>query len=552
MIRNCQIISKYKWLLVAWFFINLIQAYFTNLHYDEAYYWLYSKILDWGYFDHPPLIALISKIGVSISHSTLGLRIIPVLMGVIVLLGILKLAEDKTNEMNLFFYIISFPLITSHIAGFLTLPDASLCFFFILFLFFYKKYLQEDSANNVLILSLVIAAMIYSKYHAFLIIAFTILANTKLLLKRSFWLIAFCSFFLLIPHFIWQFQNDFPSLLYHLNTRTSGFSLSNFTDYIFSQLLLAGPLSGLIIIFLAIKFNPKNIFERTLKYIALGFYLFFLIYCFRSRIEAHWTAVATIPLIIISYKQLTHTIKIKKLMPYLIYPSVILILCARFILIGDNFEDKLSLKSNFRNMEKWANEVDSISNGSPVLFTSKYQDLSVYSFAKNKWIPGAPKFRTRYSQIDLYKLDSIYEGKKVFALSYGNDIKWESKNRKKNYGSFIEDYYSYTGVEIDDISLRYEDTTLFLSFELFNNTKKQRLFVKDTRQKLKLYYNIDNVKYYDYLNELTKEKYIMPFERIKFNLPIKNINSDKVQLEMMLLSNNLRVYSVRRKKYKVE
>ncbi len=547
-----KIISKYKWWLIAWLLINLTQAFFTNLHYDEAYYWLYSKILNWGYFDHPPLVALISKIGVTISQSTLGLRIIPILMGVIVLIGILKLAHDDSNEMNLFLYIISFPLITSHIAGFLTLPDASLCFFFIFFLFFYKKYLQEDSLNNVLILSLVVAAMIYSKYHAFLIIAFTILANTKLLLKRSFWLVTLCSFCLLIPHIIWQFQNDFPSLLYHLNTRNSGFSLNNFTDFIFSQLLLAGPLSGLIIFFLAIKFKPKNIFERTLKYIALGFYLFFLIYCFRSRIEAHWTSVAMIPLIIISYKQLTHAIKIKKVMPYLVYPSVILILCARFILAGDNFEDKLSLKSNFRNMEKWAIELDSISNGAPILFTNKYQDLSIYSFAKNKWMPGAPKFKTRYSQIDLYKIDSVYEGKKVFALSYGNDIKWESKNRTKNYGSFIEDYYSYTGIEIHDISLKNEDTTLFLSFELFNNTNKERLFLKDSRQKLQLYYCINNVKYYTYLSELTKEKYIMPFERIKFNLPLKNINSDKAQLDMVLLSNHLRVFSVRRKNYKIE
>ena len=233
-----------------------------------------------------------------------------------------------------------------------------------------------------------------------------------------------------------------------------------------------------------------------------------MVYCFRSKIEAHWTSVSTIPLIIISYKQLIHTIKIKKVLPYLIYPSIILIICARFVLAGDYLEDKMPLKSNFRNMEKWANELDSISQGEPILFTNKYQDLSVYSFAKNKWTPGAPHYWTRFSQIDLYKIDSIYEGKKVFALSYGNEIKWESKNRTKNYGSFIEDYYSYTGIVIDDISLRKEDTVLVLSFQLFNNTNKKRLFLKDSRQKLKLDYSINDVKYSAYLHELTQEKYI--------------------------------------------
>ena len=37
------------------------------------------------------------------------------------------------------------------------------------------------------------------------------------------------------------------------------------------------------------------------------------------------------------------------------------------------------------------------------LFANKYHDLSVYSFSKNKWIPGAPSYYSRFSQIDLHK-----------------------------------------------------------------------------------------------------------------------------------------------------
>ena len=109
------------------------QATFTNLHYDEAYYWIYSKILSWGYFDHPPMVSITTKLGDIISHSTLGIRIISILMGTSVLIGILKLIDNTKNNINPFFFIISFPLISSHIAGFLTLPDASLCFFYTIF-----------------------------------------------------------------------------------------------------------------------------------------------------------------------------------------------------------------------------------------------------------------------------------------------------------------------------------------------------------------------------------------------------------------------------------
>ena len=164
-----KILFEYRWFLLFWFLINLLQAKFTNLHYDEAYYWLYSKVLSWGYFDHPPMIAVSSKIGDLLSHTTLGLRIIPVIIGVFVISAIIYLIDDNKNKNHVFLYIISFPLITTHIAGFLSLPDALLCFFFVLFLIFYQKYLRDDSVILVLALSITIACMIYSKYHAFII-----------------------------------------------------------------------------------------------------------------------------------------------------------------------------------------------------------------------------------------------------------------------------------------------------------------------------------------------------------------------------------------------
>lgn len=536
-------ISKYKWFLFAWLLLNIIQASVTNLHFDEAYYWLYSNILSWGYFDHPPMIALMSKMGDFISHSTLGLRIAPILMGMMVFIGILNLADNEDKDIHLFLYVISFPLITSHIAGFLNLPDASLCFFFILYLFSYKQYLKDDSVKNAFILSLTIAGLIYSKYHALLIIALTLLANTNLLLKKRFWFVTLCSILLLLPHFYWQFENGFPSFLYHLDSRTSGFSFNNFFEYIAGQIVLAGPFSGLLIIYLAIIFKPNNTFDKTLKYIAIGFYIFFLFYCFRSRIEAHWTSVSTIALIIISYKQLTHSKKIKRVLPYLIYPSIVLIMLARIVLAGDLFEDKLPPKSNFRNTEAWANELDSVAGGVPVLFTNKYQNLSIYSYAKDSWMPGAPNVNSRFSQVDLHRIDSLYDGQKVFALSFGNQVEWESKNKLKHRGSFIDNYYSYTGVIVEDVTLIQTDTTVALAFNLINNTSKKRLFDKDSQQRLKLDYSVNGLKKHVFFSDISEHNHILPFEKLSFTVPLDELNSNKITIDIALSSNNLRVFN---------
>jgi hypothetical protein len=46
--------------LGIWLLINLIQAYFTGIAHDEAYYWMYSNNLAWGYFDHPPMVSHIN------------------------------------------------------------------------------------------------------------------------------------------------------------------------------------------------------------------------------------------------------------------------------------------------------------------------------------------------------------------------------------------------------------------------------------------------------------------------------------------------------------
>ena len=541
------VVEKYKWYIVAWFLLNVFQATFTNLHYDEAYYWIYSKILSWGYFDHPPMVSITTKLGDIISHSTLGIRIISILMGTIVLIGILKLIDNKKNNINPFFFIISFPLISSHIAGFLTLPDASLCFFFILFLFAYKKYLLDESKVNVIVLSFTIAFMIYSKYHAFLIIAITILSNINLLYKKSFWLVTFLTLIILSPHIFWQFENSFPSIIYHIDTRTSGFKFTNITEFLFSQIILAGPLIGIFIIYLAITFKPKDIFEKTLKNIALGFYLFLFIYSFRSRIEAHWVSVSTIPLIIISFKQLSNKPKIKNYIKLLIYPTIFLILIGRIVLLGNNFERKLSFKSNFLDMQNWANELDSVSKGHPILFTNKYHDHAVYSFAKNQWKEAAPSYYSRFSQLDFYKTDSVLDGKKVFALSYGNDVKWLSKNNVKHRGSFIEKYYSYTGLKISDIMLKNINSKTYLHFTLENKTNKARLFYKDSKQKLKLHIKINDNEYKHYFFEISEKNKILKNEKIKYKLPINKQYKNKVKINLTLASNSLRILSINKK-----
>lgn len=72
--------------------------------------------------------------------------------------------------------------------GFFTAPDVPLLFFTAFFLYAYKNYLTDQNIKNILALSISMAGLVYSKYHAILVIGFVILSNPGLLKSYKIWL----------------------------------------------------------------------------------------------------------------------------------------------------------------------------------------------------------------------------------------------------------------------------------------------------------------------------------------------------------------------------
>lgn len=111
--------------LLSWLTLTLMQAGLTELQDDEAYYWVFSKFPDWGYFDHPPMTAILIKAGYFLSGSVLGVRLLFVLLNLLTLL----IAEKLTEQKNPFlFYGIVLSIAVLHLAGFYAVPDTALIF----------------------------------------------------------------------------------------------------------------------------------------------------------------------------------------------------------------------------------------------------------------------------------------------------------------------------------------------------------------------------------------------------------------------------------------
>src|SRR5688572_18526729 len=124
----------------AWLLLNLVQSAATGLIDDEAYYWVYSQFPAWGYFDHPPMVAILIKAGHSIFANELGVRLFFAIMSTIAVWMIEKLLPEKDD---LLFYTVMLSMGVLQIGGIIAIPDTPLIFFTVLYFYQYKKFIEK-------------------------------------------------------------------------------------------------------------------------------------------------------------------------------------------------------------------------------------------------------------------------------------------------------------------------------------------------------------------------------------------------------------------------
>ena len=259
---------------LAWLLLNLAQAGSTGLMDDEAYYWVYSRFPDWGYFDHPPVIALMIRAGYALFANELGVRLLVVLTGTGTLMAIDSLMYQRNDKL---FYAIALSMAVLQLGGMLAVPDTPLLFFVAVFFLAYRMFLNTPNLRSAVLLGVVMALMVYSKYHGVLVILCTLMSNPALLRRGYAWLAVFIALALFAPHLYWQFTHDFPSVRYHLFERnTSGYRPAYTLEFLLGQVLLAGPLVGWLLLWAAARHRPADLVERALRWTLYGVYLRFL------------------------------------------------------------------------------------------------------------------------------------------------------------------------------------------------------------------------------------------------------------------------------------
>lgn len=397
-------------LLIAWVIADLLVAIFTPIHADEAYYALYGQHLDWGYYDHPPMVAMLTAISSALFKGNLSVRFLTILLhgGTVWLIWKTIASEPPSRRNVLTFFAVAASLVMFSIYGFITTPDAPLLFFTALFFLLYKHYLDKPRWPLALALGITLAAMLYSKYMAVLVLGFVLLSNPKLLKDPKAWAAVLIAAVLFIPHIRWQFQNDFPSFQYHLADRNRQFMLRYPLEYFPNQLLVFNPVCLGIALWLCWKKRrTDDLFERSEIFTIAGFILFFWIMTVRGHAEPHWTTTVSIPMIILLYSELQKS-EWRNWLVRGIVPVTVLLLAGRIALpiLGSEKLHLIGQQAKMQDIHQYCGET-------PVVFTTSFQDPSLYQFYNGKEATVISSFFSRRTQFDLWQSDLALQGKRV-------------------------------------------------------------------------------------------------------------------------------------------
>jgi 4-amino-4-deoxy-L-arabinose transferase-like glycosyltransferase len=394
--------------------IRCLIAAFIDLGNDEVYYITYARHLQWNYFDHPPLVALLIKLTSLnlILTSDFFIRLGAILLAAVNTYFIYaiakKIKDEKSGMIAAILYSAS--IYSSIIAGVFILPDAPQLFFWMGSIYFLINIVHPENQclskkYYLLLFGLCTGFCIMSKVHGVFLWfgygLYILLFDRKTLTNGYFYLAILITAAIISPILFWNIDNDFITYSFHSKrvTINSGINFNNFIREFFGGMLYNNPINYFLIICTLVACWKNKIaiaaaHIRIILFLSLpliGALLF--ISLFRETLP-HWSGPGYTTLIIIASCYLSDAkTKLQKLIPYSLY--LIISICFLGILVirfypgtlGDKTELTLGRKDATLDMYDWnyfKTEFEKIHQSDVATDQTKTNFI-----VNNKWFPAA-------------------------------------------------------------------------------------------------------------------------------------------------------------------
>jgi 4-amino-4-deoxy-L-arabinose transferase-like glycosyltransferase len=284
--------------------VRLLAAAWTPLTFDEAYYWMWSKHLAFGYYDHPPMVALVIRLGTLIAgDSEFGVRVVSILLALpmsfavwrstSILFGDARVAATATLLLNV--------TLMAAVGTLVVTPDAPLLVASSFVLFFLAKVFQTGRGPWWLAVGAAVGAALLSKYTA-LFFGAAILIWLVWVPDLRRWLMSVWLYLgglvaaaIFSPVILWNADHQWVSFIKQLGrARIEQFRPAFIAELIPTQMAFATPLVailGSMGLFVLLRRKTGSLAGRVL--ISATFWIivtYFIWHSLHARVEANWFA----------------------------------------------------------------------------------------------------------------------------------------------------------------------------------------------------------------------------------------------------------------------
>jgi 4-amino-4-deoxy-L-arabinose transferase-like glycosyltransferase len=284
--------------------LRLVAAAWTPLTFDEAYYWMWSKHLAFGYYDHPPAVAGVIRLGTMIAGDTeLGVRLVSILLALpmswavsrsaAILFGGQRVAATATILLNV--------TLMAAVGTLIVTPDAPLLVASSFVLFSLAKLLETGRGAWWLAVGAAVGTALLSKYTALFFgpaILIWLVSVPKLrrwLLSPWLYLGGLVALLIFSPVILWNADHHWVSFIKQIGrARIEDFRPAFIAELIPTQVAFATPLVfilGAMGLYALFRRNAGASAARVL--ISATFWTivaYFVWHSLHARVEANWFA----------------------------------------------------------------------------------------------------------------------------------------------------------------------------------------------------------------------------------------------------------------------
>ena len=298
------------------FVLRLVYLGSVELLPEECYYWNYSRHLDIGYLDHPPMVAWLIRLGTAaFGQSQFGVRVGALCCGVITAVFTYRLTRSLFGEASaLAAVVLTQALPFFFLSGFLMTPDAPLAAAWAAALFYLERALVAGESRAWWRAGLALGIGAISKYSIGLLVPVTLAFMLWDHKSRRWWLrgepyiAALIAVAVFSPVILWNVQHEWASFAFQTSRRLAENSRFALHKLIASSIVLITPTGVLAVAAAFMGAKPAAGVgdgdaprQRRFIYLAILVPLtVFAIFSLRHEVKLDWTGapwIAALPVI---------------------------------------------------------------------------------------------------------------------------------------------------------------------------------------------------------------------------------------------------------------